>query len=114
MSGTGQVRFGQRPDGDRPGVLTLYQAEWCPHSHRVRRRLTELMVPFVAMPVEADPVDRAELRRVAGDDSIPVLVTESGEPIREVEPILAWLDASYPEPEEAVEHRAQAREHARS
>ena len=94
-------------------MLTLYQAEWCPHSHRVRQRLTELMLPFAAMPVEADPVHRAELRRVAGDDSIPVLVTESGEPIRDVDAILEWLDANYAEPDEAVEHRAQAREHAR-
>lgn len=92
-------------------MLTLYQAEWCPYSSRVRQRLTELMLPFAAHPVEPDPADRAELRRVSGDDSIPVLVTESGEAIGDVETIVAWLDANYPEPPEAKRHRAQARAH---
>jgi glutathione S-transferase len=93
------------------GVLTLYQAEWCPHSSRVRQRLTELMVPFVARPVEPDRADREELRRVSGDDSIPLLVTESGEPIGGADAILAWLDANHAEPPEARRHRAQARAH---
>jgi glutathione S-transferase len=93
-------------------VLTLYQAEWCPHSSRVRRRLTELMLPFEARPVEPRPEDRDELRRVSGDDSIPVLVTESGEPIGDADAIIAWLDANYAEPDEASGHRAQERAHA--
>jgi glutathione S-transferase len=93
-------------------VLTLYQAEWCPYSHRVRQRLTELMLPFVAVPVEPDSVDRAQLRKLTGDDSIPVLVTESGEPIGDADAILAWLDANYAEPDAAVDHRREAREHA--
>lgn len=95
-------------------MLTLYQAEWCPYSHRVRQRLTELMLPFAAMQVEPEPADRSTLREIAGDDSIPVLVTESGEPIHGVEAIVAWLDANYAEPDEAVEHRGAARAHARS
>ena len=32
-------------------MLQLYQAEWCPYSRRVRRRLTELQLDFVAGPV---------------------------------------------------------------
>jgi glutaredoxin 3 len=95
-------------------VLTLYQAEWCPYSSRVRQRLTELMLPFVAIPVEPEPVERTGLRRVAGDDSIPVLLTESGEAIGDVDAILEWLDANYAEPAEAPDHRAQARSHASS
>jgi glutathione S-transferase len=95
-------------------VLTLYQAEWCPYSHRVRQRLTELMLPFVAMQVEPEPADRTALREVSGGDSIPLLVTESGEPIGGVDAIVAWLDANYAEPDEAVEHRGAARAHARS
>ncbi|MGH3071138.1 MAG: glutaredoxin family protein [Gaiellaceae bacterium] len=90
-------------------MLTLYQAEWCPYSHRVRQRLTELMVPFVARPVEPDPDDRDELRRVSGDDAIPVLVTESGQAIADADRIIEWLDANYAEPAEARRHRAQAR-----
>lgn len=95
-------------------MLTLYQAEWCPYSHRVRQRLTELMLPFVALPVEPEPVDRSALREISGDDSIPVLVTESGEPIGDADAIVTWLDANYAEPDEAVEHRGAAKAHERS
>ena len=95
-------------------MLTLYQAEWCSYSSRVRQRLTELMLPFVAVPVEPKPENRAELKRAAGVDSIPVLLTESGEAIGDVEAIVDWLDANYAEPAEARGHRAQARTHAGS
>jgi glutaredoxin 3 len=95
-------------------VLTLYQAEWCPYSSRVRQRLTELMLPFAARQVEPDEADRDELRRVSGADSIPVLVTESGEAIGDADAIVAWLDANYAEPPQAGRHRAQARAHGSS
>jgi glutathione S-transferase len=95
-------------------MLTLYQAEWCPKSHRVRQRLTELGLPFVAMQVEPRPEDRDELREASGDDSIPVLLTEDGEAIGEAVAIIAWLDEHYAEPDTARGHRAQARAHGRS
>jgi glutathione S-transferase len=95
-------------------VLTLYQAEWCQYSSRVRQRLTELMLPFVAHPVEPEPEERDELRRVSGDDSIPLLVTESGEPIGDADAIIAWLDANYAEPPQSRGHRAQERAHRSS
>ena len=93
-------------------MLTLFQAEWCPKSHRVRQRLTELGLPFVAMQVEPRPEARDELREASGDDSIPVLLTEEGEAIGDVERILEWLDEHYAEPPTARGHRAQARAHA--
>ncbi len=92
-------------------MLTLYQAEWCPHSRRVRMRLTELGIPFLAMQVEPRPEDREELREAAGDDAIPVLLTEDGEAIGDVEEIIAWLDEHFAEPDTARGHRAQARAH---
>lgn len=92
-------------------MLTLYQAEWCPESHRVRQRLTELGVPFVAMQVEPRPEDRDELREASGDDSIPVLLTEDGDAISGADGIVEWLDEHYEEPETARGHRAQARAH---
>jgi glutaredoxin len=45
--------------------MELYQAEWCPHSHKVRQRLTELGLDFVARQVPADPDDRDEMLRRA-------------------------------------------------
>ncbi len=92
-------------------MLTLYQAEWCPYSQRVRMRLTELGLPFLAMQVEPRPKDREELREASGEDSIPVLLTEDGAAIEGADEILAWLDQHYAEPAAARGHRAQARAH---
>ena len=59
-------------------MLTLYQAEWCPYSSRVRETLTEYGVDFVAKQVAAERRDREEMRRAIGTDAIPLLVLEDG------------------------------------
>jgi glutaredoxin len=84
--------------------MELYQAEWCPHSHRVRQRLTELGLEFVARQVPADPADRQEMRRTVGKEEIPVLV-DGEQVVGGDEDILAYLDAGA--------HRAKAREEVR-
>jgi glutathione S-transferase len=89
-------------------VIELYQAEWCPHSHRVRQRLTELGLDFVARQVSADPVARTALRAATGRDSIPTLVLEDGSVFGGEEEILAALDRLFPEPPTAARHRAKA------
>lgn len=85
-------------------MLELFQAEWCPHSHRVRERLTELGVDFVARQVAAGRDDREDGR------SIPQLVTEDGTVLSGEEEILPWLDGHYEERTDARRHRAKARE----
>jgi glutathione S-transferase len=90
-------------------VLTLYQAEWCPHSHRVRQRLTELGVDFVARQVAARPEARDDLAAAAGTNMIPVLVPDGEEAVAGADPILAYLDARYHERSDADAHRAKAR-----
>lgn len=91
----------------------LYQAEWCPHSHRVRQRFTELGVSFIARPVPAERADREELRRRTGSDQIPALVLEDGTTInRDADEIIAYLDERYSERADAEQHRDQARQHA--
>jgi glutaredoxin 3 len=90
-------------------VLELYQAEWCPYSHRVRQRLTELGLDFVARQVRAEPADRDEMRERTGSDEIPTAVSESGEPLVGSDAILAWLNARYDERPDARRHRAKAR-----
>jgi glutathione S-transferase len=86
-------------------VLELYQAEWCPHSHRVRRRLTELGLDFVARQVAPDPDDRDAMEAATGRRSIPTLLLEDGTAIEGDDAILAHLDRSYEEPPEAEAHR---------
>jgi glutathione S-transferase len=92
-------------------VLELYQAEWCPYSRRVRMRLTELGVDFVARHVEAASENRTAMREATGLDSIPVLVTEEGRAIGDVHAILAWLGEHYEETPETPRHREQAIAH---
>jgi glutathione S-transferase len=90
----------------------LYQAEWCPHSQRVRQRFTELGVSFIARPVPAEPADREELRRKTGSDEIPALVLEDGAVINEdADEIIAFLDERYSDRADADEHRERAERH---
>ena len=90
------------------GLPELWQAEWCPHSQRVRNRLTELGVDFVARQVPADRECRAELMELAGCETVPVLVTPDSETIRGTDAILDWLETHYAEGSDAAAHRRKA------
>jgi glutathione S-transferase len=90
--------------------MELYQAEWCPHSHKVRQRLTELGVDVTLRQVAADPEERDELKRVAGANEIPVLVTNDGKPLAGEDEILDYLDEQFDERADAEEHREKAKE----
>jgi glutathione S-transferase len=92
--------------------MELYQAEWCPHSHKVRQRLTELGLDFVARQVAAEPDDRDTLEALAGTNEIPVLVADDGETLRGEEEILPYLER-FPERPDARRHRAKARAEVR-
>jgi glutathione S-transferase len=89
--------------------VDLFQAEWCPHSHKVRQRLTELGLDFRAHQVAAEPDERDELERVAGTNEIPVLVSDGGEVLCGEDDILAFL-ARYEERPDAAKHREKSRE----
>jgi glutathione S-transferase len=89
--------------------MELYQAEWCPHSHRVRQRLTELGIDLFLRQVPADPEGREDLMRASGTNKIPVLVLEDGSPVCGDDQILEYLDR-FPERHDADEHRSKAHE----
>ena len=86
----------------------LYQTEWCPASRRVRQRLTELDVTYVARQVPVEREERTELLARTGGDSIPALVCEDGSVLGGEEAILSYLDERFPEPEGAEAHRLKA------
>ncbi|HMJ35025.1 MAG TPA: glutaredoxin family protein [Baekduia sp.] len=94
-------------------MIELYQAEWCPFSHEVRQRLTELGVPFVARPVEPDPHERDAMEAAVGERTIPALVLEDGTIVAgDTEEILEALDRLYPETQFTKAHherRVEAR-----
>jgi glutaredoxin len=72
--------------------MELWQAEWCPHSRKVREKLTDLQVDFVARQVPKEPEDRDEMQRAVGTREIPVLVTDDGRTLEGEEEILPFLD----------------------
>lgn len=89
-------------------MLELFQTEWCPASHRVRERLTELGLDYVIRQVPADKRKRHELVAATGTDSVPVLVLDDGRTLEGEERILAHLGEHYLEPRGAWTHRARA------
>jgi glutathione S-transferase len=90
-----------------PTTLELWQTGWCPASHRVRQRLTELGLTYTAHQVPVEQHARAELQAATGASEIPILVA-SGETVRGGQAILAYLDERYLEPPDAAEQRAKA------
>ena len=89
-------------------LLELYQTEWCPASRRVRQRLTELDVSYVARQVPVEREERVELLDRTGSDSIPALVCEDGGTLVGEIAILSYLDERFPEPDGAEAHRLKA------
>jgi len=88
-------------------TLQLWQTEWCPASHRVRQRLTELGLAYVVRQVPVQHEDRAELVGSTGQASIPVLVAGE-EVVAGEEAIFTYLDTHFAEPLEAEQQRAKA------
>ena len=88
--------------------MELYQAEWCPHSHKVRQRLTELGLDFTARQVPAEPAEREAMAQATGTNEIPVLVSDDGEILAGEDAILPWLER-FDERNDADRHREKAR-----
>lgn len=99
------TRYVEPVQESRP-LVELWQAEWCPYSHRVRLRLTELGIPFVARQVRVDPDLREALEASTGLRSIPTLV-DGDAVVSGADAILAHLDATFEEPDEAHAQRAK-------
>ena len=88
-------------------ALQLWQTEWCPASHRVRQRLTELGLTYTTRQVPVQREARTELRSLTGEADIPVLVA-GGQIVRGEQAILDHLDEHFTEPPDAAEQRAKA------
>ena len=86
-----------------PPSLELYQAEWCPYSHRVRTRLTELGVDVILRQVAADRASEADEQ---GDGRRHRCDANGRSPHRRDH---AWLDARHAERADIDRHRAKRR-----
>jgi glutathione S-transferase len=89
-------------------MLELWQAEWCPYSHRVRMRLTELRVDWIARTIPLARDERHEMEAETGLRSIPTLV-DGGTVIHGADAIIAHLDSHHPEQPDADRHHTQMR-----
>ena len=94
-------------------MIHLYQAEWCPFSHLVRQRLTELGIDFVAHQVEPSPEQRDAMESAVGSRLIPVVVLDDGTVLDDdAADIVTELDRRFAENEHTSEHherRVEAR-----
>ena len=93
---------------DDAPVLELWQAEWCPYSHRVRLRLTELELDWIAHAIPVDRAERVAMEAATGTRSIPTLV-DGDSVVQGADEIVAYLDARHAEAHDAKRHRAQMR-----
>jgi glutathione S-transferase len=90
-------------------MYELWQTEWCPASRRVRQRLTELGIDYLARQVPVEKENRVLLRERTGSETVPVLVTPGKDTLAGEEAILAYLDSHQPVPAEEVRaHRLKA------
>jgi maleylpyruvate isomerase len=71
-----------------------------PHSTNVHRVALALGLKGVAVDewVEHAPGDRAGVRAVSGQDLVPVVETDDGQVLTDSMPIVAWIDATWPQP----------------
>jgi glutaredoxin/uncharacterized protein (DUF302 family) len=87
--------------------MKLYQAEWCPFSHRVRAKLTEFGIDFEMVNVSASAKKRAQLEEVARTKSIPVLV-DGERVITDSDEAISYLEEKYDADLEELElHRRE-------
>lgn len=84
-------------------MLTLYETEWCPDSHRIRQLMTELGLSYSAVNVAADREQRPEVVAVSGQSGVPVL--QDGDKVyTDPDDALEYLRATYARPADADRH----------
>lgn len=85
-------------------MITLYQVEWCPTCHLVRQLLGELGLTYVNVNVPVEKPERAELKELSGQDTVPVLKDEA-RVIQGGQAIVDYLQTAYPPAPDAQAHR---------
>jgi glutaredoxin len=90
---------------DRAPAFTLYQRETCPYCQPVRKRLTELLVPYTIVNVPKERSERYELIARTGAHFIPALVADdaviAGRP-EQYAHVLAFIEQRFGSQAESV------------
>ena len=75
-------------------MLEVYQFEGCPYCSKVRKKMTDLGIDFIARAV--DPHERSRVKEVSGQENVPVLVDPNTETtMPESDDIVDYLDEHY-------------------
>jgi glutathione S-transferase len=81
-------------------MITLYETEWCPDSHRIRQLMTELRLTYTSVNVAEDKEQRPEVVAVSGQSGVPVL--QDGDKVyTDPEDALEYLRTAYPRASDA-------------
>jgi glutathione S-transferase len=76
-------------------LLEVYQFEGCPFCSKVREKLTELQIDFIARQVEPDG-KREKPRELTGETQVPVLVDPNTDTVmNESGDIVDYLEEHY-------------------
>ena len=77
-------------------MIELFQYEGCPDCGRVRQKLSEMMLDFVARQVPLDPAHRTRLELATGQHDVPALIDpEQGMIVTEADDIIDYLEETY-------------------
>lgn len=75
-------------------MLEVYQFEGCPYCSKVRSKLTELGIDFIARQVDKN--DRSRVEEVSGQTNVPVLVDPNTDTtMPESDDIVDYLEEHY-------------------
>ena len=75
-------------------MLEVYQFEGCPFCSKVRQKLTDLQIDFIARQVDSS--DRSRVEEVSGQTNVPVLVDPNTDTVMpESDDIVEYLEEHY-------------------
>lgn len=75
-------------------LLEIYQFEGCPFCGKVRQKLTELEIDFIARQI--NPNDRTRVEEVSGQSGVPVLKDPNTNTVMpESDDIIDYLEEHY-------------------
>lgn len=76
-------------------LIELYQFEQCPYCQKVRKKLTELQIDFIARQVDPKG-DREKVEKVSGQTGVPVMVDPNTDTtMPESDDIVDYLEEHY-------------------
>lgn len=76
-------------------LMEVYQFEGCPFCGKVRQKLTELQMDFVARQVEPSG-DREKVKELTGETQVPVIVDPNTDTVmNESDDVVEYLEQHY-------------------